>query len=200
MRVEPGKALGLTGPNGSGKSVLLEIAAGITPPDSGSVSVFGVDPFKRWREALRIIGYVSQLAPSHRMGKLTVQEYLRYSASIHGLKGRKLNERVKAMMSLFELERFAGSPLAGLSAGERKRVRFAGEIIHDPKALILDEPFATLDMRWREILMGVLRELKAMGKALFIASVTKEDLEGICEEILPCDFVIKGGETCFSNL
>lgn len=184
LRVEPGGMVGVTGPNGSGKSLLLDIAAGVIRPDSGSVSVFGIDPFKKWREALKLIGYLAQSKPSRRMERIKTVEYLRYSGSIHGLRGKKLRERIEAMEELFELEEMADRPIEGLSAGERIRLKLACEIIHDPKAVILDEPFMPLDARWREIVIDLLRELKNMDKALLIASV-REELRAICDSVIP---------------
>jgi len=187
LRVEPGQMIGVTGPNGSGKSLLLDLAAGVIRPDSGSVRIFGIDPFKKWREALKIIGYLAQGEPSLRMGEIKAGEFLRYSASVHGLGGRKLRDRIEAMERLFELEEVRYRPIKGLSAGERKRLQLACEIIHDPKAVILDEPFIPLDSRWRGVLIDLLRELKDMEKALLIASVYEEELRAICDSIIPLE-------------
>ncbi len=194
LRVEPGQMIGVTGPNGSGKSLLLDLAAGITRPDSGIVRVFGIDPFKRWREALKIIGYLTQGEPSHRMGRIKAEEYLRYSGSVHGLRGKKLRDRIEAMEKLFELEGTVDCPIEELSAGERIRLRLACEIIHDPKAVILDEPFVSLDARWRKIVIDLLRELKSMDKALLIASVHEEELKAICDALISLECSYGGNQ------
>ncbi|HEX29059.1 TPA: ABC transporter ATP-binding protein [Candidatus Poribacteria bacterium] len=181
LRVEPGQIAGVTGPNGSGKSLLLELAAGITRPDSGAVRVFGIDPFKRWNESLKIIGYLAQDDLSRRMRRTKAIEYLRYLGSIHGLRGKKLRDRIEAMEKLFELEEMTDCPIERLSAGERIRLRLACEIVHDPKAVILDEPLIPLDARWRKIVTDLLKELKNMGKAILIASAYGEELKAICD-------------------
>lgn len=184
FRVEGGRILGVVGPNGSGKSALLATIAGLMRPDAGRVFICGIDPFRRWGDVLRLMGYQPQGDLSPEAMELTPLEYLRYLLSRCGVRRRERVKLASAALKLFGLEGMEGRRISQLSVGQRARLRIAGAIAHNPEAVILDEPLAPLDPKGREELKRILLELKSMGKSILIASNLVGDLEAISDERL----------------
>jgi ABC-2 type transport system ATP-binding protein len=182
LEVDPGELALVIGPNSSGKSILLHIVNGLIKPTSGVVRVADMDPFREWRKLLKTMGYVPQRRSYCRIGHLSVRDFLRRSASIHGL--RETRNMIQAMVELFELADILREPIGRVSNGERIRTTFAGELIHDPRILALDEPFEGLDSKWQKIILGVIRELKSMDKTIIVASVSGDQLVDILDKRL----------------
>jgi len=184
FRVEGGRILGVIGPNGSGKSLLLATIAGITRPDAGSVLICGIDPFRRWGDVLKLMGYQPQNELSPEAMELTPLEYLRYLLSRCGVKRRERKELASAALKLFDLDGLERVRIGELSVGQRAKLRIAGAIAHNPQVVIFDEPLAPLDPKGREELKRILLELRSMGKSIVIASNLVDDLEAISDETL----------------
>ncbi|MEM4712377.1 MAG: ABC transporter ATP-binding protein [Archaeoglobaceae archaeon] len=145
------KSVAILGYNGAGKSTLAKILAGITKPTQGKVSVFGEDPFKNV-DVRRKIGIVTHNPMLYR--ELSVEENLRFFAKLHGINNwefvvDELKLKEKLNCKVFELSR-----------GYLQRVAIAKALMLNPKLLILDEPFSSLDVEGREILWAKIHDFR----------------------------------------
>jgi NitT/TauT family transport system ATP-binding protein len=144
LAVEEGEFLAIVGPSGCGKSTLLRLLAGLLQPISGHVTYRG----QTLTRPLREIGYVFQR--SNLMPWRTVQANIRLPLEIAGAAPAETDQRAHALISLVGLDGFAASYPAQLSGGMQQRVALARALIHEPAALLLDEPFGSLDALTRE--------------------------------------------------
>ncbi len=161
LHLDPGEFVGLTGSSGSGKSTLLNIIGGLDRPDSGSVTVNGLDltalrrPVAYRRE---VVGFVFQ--SHHLLPTLSVQQNVELplvAAHVHR------RERVRRARALIEKAGLAGrerADLAELSGGERQRVAIARALVHEPLLLLADEPTAALDEATAERVLEILEEAR----------------------------------------
>jgi sulfate/thiosulfate transport system ATP-binding protein len=141
-----GKVTSLLGPSGSGKSTLLRLIAGLEEPDSGSIRIAGADvtrvPVKR-----REVGFVFQ---SYALFKhMTVRDNIAFGMEIRKATRAKVDERVKELLSLIQLEGYENRFPSQLSGGQRQRIALARALATEPKVLLLDEPFGALDAQVR---------------------------------------------------
>jgi len=141
-----GKVTSLLGPSGSGKSTLLRLIAGLEEPDSGSIRIAGADvtrvPVKR-----REVGFVFQ---SYALFKhMTVRDNIAFGMEIRKASRARVDERVKELLSLIQLEGYENRFPSQLSGGQRQRIALARALATEPKVLLLDEPFGALDAQVR---------------------------------------------------
>lgn len=156
LEIGSGSLTALVGPSGSGKSTLLRIIAGFENADKGRVWLFGNDATKQTIEN-REIGFVFQnyaLFPN-----LTVWENIAFGLKIKKVSFKRINERVKELLELIQLESFSDSYPHQLSGGQRQRVALARAMAVEPKLLLLDEPFGALDPKVRKDLRNWLKQL-----------------------------------------
>ncbi len=141
--VEKGEIVGFLGPNGAGKSTTMRILAGYLPATSGTARVAGYDVTTQSMQVRSRLGYMPEnvaLYPDMR-----VNEYLRYRASLKGLRGRRVRQRTGAVKELCSLREVETKLIGALSKGYRQRVGLADALLNDPDLLILDEPTIGLD-------------------------------------------------------
>lgn len=175
FQVFPGEIFGLLGPNGSGKTSTLESLEGLRDRDGGSMLIEGMDPMHQQRNLRQITGVQLQSSGLHE--HLTVKEAMQFFCAYH---------RVPPAMGV--LERFGLTPLldrtyGSLSTGQRRRLTLAIAIAHDPRVLILDEPTAGLDVQTRVELHAVMRELRAAGTAIILATHDMAEAESLADRI-----------------
>src|SRR3954471_17813511 len=138
-----GEIYGLLGPNGAGKTTTLRCLATILTPTSGTATIAGHDLRTEPEAVRRSIGFLS--ASTGLYARLTPRETLRFFASLHGLQGPILEDRVETTLKLFDVSEYADRPNDRLSTGMKQRVGLARAAVHDPPVLILDEPTSGLD-------------------------------------------------------
>ena len=155
--VERGEVVAFLGPNGAGKTTTMKLLSGYLRADAGTASIAGHDVAAAPIEAKRHLGYSPEGAPAY--GEMTVREFLRFAADLRGL--AEPAERVRATLDLCRLTDVAAQNIDTLSKGYRMRVGFAQAVIHDPAALILDEPTDGLDPNQKLILAVSARLQKA---------------------------------------
>lgn len=175
FRVYPGEIFGLLGPNGSGKTSTLESLEGLRDRDGGSMLIEGMDPQRQQRSLRQITGVQLQSSGLHE--HLTVKEAMQFFCAYH---------RVPPAMET--LERFGLSPLlartyGSLSTGQRRRLTLAIAVAHAPRVLFLDEPTAGLDVQTRVELHAVMRELRAAGTAIILATHDMAEAESLADRI-----------------
>jgi ABC-type multidrug transport system ATPase subunit len=171
--VRPGTIAWIGGPNGAGKTTLLRIAAGLIPPDSGEVSLLGLDPEGNRRDYQRHLGWL----PAGNGGvynRLTVRRNLAYWASISFVPRSRRDRAVEAAAERFDVLRLARRRADHISMGERQRLRLAMTFLHDPKLVLLDEPHTSLDGNALARLHDGLETLAANGGAAIWCSPSRD--------------------------
>ncbi len=179
LALEKGRFLTLFGPNGAGKSTLLRVLAGLIPPTSGEVLVEGRPVLAGGAEGRRSIGLLSHA--SFLYDSLTARENLAFYARLYGL--ARPGERVQRLLERVGLDLFAGDPVRGFSRGMVQRLAIARAIVHEPRALLLDEPYTGLDQRATEVLTDLLREYKDQGRTILMVSHNYREGLALADEV-----------------
>lgn len=170
-----GQILGLLGPNGAGKSTLIAIANGSLTPDSGSVTVDGLDLASRRETAAALIGSAPQ-----RLGiylSLTLRENVEAFARLHGLRGRALHARCAAVIEGLGLTRSASVRAEQLSGGQQRRLHLAMALTHSPRLLFLDEPTVGADVESRQQILDLVRRIAEDGASVLYTTHYLTELE-----------------------
>jgi cobalt/nickel transport system ATP-binding protein len=164
-----GEIVGVLGPSGCGKTTLLLVAAGLLEPLGGEVLLDGEPLRDQLPEARKRLGIVFQ-EPDDQLFNPTVKDELAFALRQLGLSEATVDEKVKAVAAALGLTHLLNKPAFALSGGEKKRVAIASVLVYDPEVLLLDEPTAYLDSRWKKALESLLIELKASGAAVAVAT------------------------------
>jgi ABC-2 type transport system ATP-binding protein len=179
--VEPGEIVGLLGPNGSGKSTIFRILCGYLAPSSGTMQVAGHDVVTDSLEVRRAISYVPEDAPLY--DHMRVAEFLRFMASIKGLRGAAANRAIAAAAERLDLNGVMTMPTGKLSRGFRQRVSIAQALLGDPKLLVLDEPTSGLDPHQVIAVRDLIRSL-AGRHTVILASHMLPEIEKIATRVM----------------
>ena len=182
LTVRDGEVLGFVGPNGAGKTTAMRIALGVLEPDAGEV---------RWnsstatRNDQRLFGYM----PEERglYPKMRVDRQLIYIASLHGRSQSEAADAAGRWAERLGLGDQVERRVEELSLGNQQRVQLAAALVHDPLALILDEPFSGLDPIGTDVMSEVLRERAAEGVAVIFSSHQLELVERLCDRVAIVD-------------
>jgi ABC-2 type transport system ATP-binding protein len=181
LSIGEGEIFGFIGPNGAGKSTTMKILACLVKPDEGEARVDGLDVRHDGPRIRRIIGYMPDFLGIY--DDLTVSEYLQFFASAFGLPRRRRKVIVDGVLELTDLTEKRDAMVDSLSRGMTQRLGVARVLIHEPKALLLDEPASGLDPRARIEMRSLLAELGRMGKSVMISSHILGELEELCDSI-----------------
>ena len=195
LAVGPGEMVGLLGANGAGKTTTLRVLATLLVPTAGTARVAGFDVRTDPIEVRRRLGYVS--AATGVPDRLTPREVLESFGKMHGLVGAALRDRVGALLEALGLGACAGRPCGRLSSGQRQRVSLGRALVHDPPALVLDEPTGALDVVAARDLLELLDGLRAAGRAILLSTHRLHEIERRCERFVIIDAgrVVAAGTT-----
>ena len=172
---DAGRFHAILGDNGAGKTTLLRALAGLAQPTRGTISVFGKSP----QAACRELGYMAH--PSLLYDEMSGMENLRYFARLYGIAGHeRCSEVIRAVGLDPELTRGVGQ----YSQGMRQRMSLARAILHDPKVLLLDEPFSNVDVHSAREMVGLLQGMRDAGKTVFVVTHQAALLEGVADEFV----------------
>ena len=177
FRVEPGEVLGFLGPNGAGKSTTMKMIAGFLAPSEGSARVCGHDVRTDAMAARRSLGYLPEGAPAY--GEMTPRSLLDFIADLRDLGGAVRQQRLAFVIARLGLDSVLAQSIETLSKGYRRRVGLAAAIVHDPAALILDEPTDGLDPNQKHEVRGLIAEL-ARQRTLLLSTHILEEVEAVC--------------------
>ena len=178
----PDAILGLLGPNGAGKTSLIRMITTITAPDSGEIYFQGA-PLNGYHPTQ--IGYLPEERGLYK--QMYVGEQLLYLAQLKGLTARDAEARAREWLAKFELEGQWKKKVDELSKGMQQQVQFIATVIHDPKLLILDEPFSGLDPINANRMRTEILRLHAAGTAVIFSTHRMEQVEELCEYIVLID-------------
>ena len=155
LSVRAGEFYMLLGPNGAGKTTTLKMVTGLLTPDHGTIHIFGIDARANPVGAKRIMAWLGDEPMIY--DKLTPMEYLDFIAGLWSVPSVLASARANELIALLGLEGQAHGRCEGLSKGMRQKVALAGALVHDPKLIILDEPFTGLDAGSARLVKDVLR-------------------------------------------
>jgi ABC-2 type transport system ATP-binding protein len=181
MSVERGQILGFIGPNGAGKTTTIKILVGLARPTGGSATVAGIDCAAEPRKIKRLIGYMPDTFGSY--DNMRVSEYLDFFGAAFGLPRKARGKRIDEVLETAGAGTFKDLYVEALSHGMKQRVAIARTLLHDPPALILDEPANGLDPQARIEMRQVLLGLAERGKTLIVTSHILPELARICHRV-----------------
>ncbi|MBF9254415.1 gliding motility-associated ABC transporter ATP-binding subunit GldA [Pontibacter sp. 172403-2] len=179
--VEQGQILGFLGPNGAGKSTTMKIATCYLPPSAGTILVNGHDVVQEPLAVRRAVGYLPEHNPLYL--DMYVHEYLQFTASVYGLKGKAARERVQEMVDLCGLTLEQGKKIGALSKGYRQRVGLAQALVHDPPVLILDEPTTGLDPNQIVEIRALIKRI-GQDKTVIFSTHIMQEVAAICDRVV----------------
>jgi ABC-2 type transport system ATP-binding protein len=178
----PGEVLGLLGPNGSGKSTTVKILTGLLRPTTGDVLLDGEDALAQLHYYKALIGYVPE--EPHLYSYLTGPEYLRLIGRLRQLPDRTLDDKIDRFLQLLGIYDDRYQTLASYSKGMRQKVLIAAAVLHNPRIVILDEPFSGLDVSAARVLKAFVRQLADEGKIVVFSSHVLEVVEQVCSRVV----------------
>ena len=181
LSVDRGQILGFIGPNGAGKTTTIKILVGLARPTSGTATIGGIDCAREPRRIKRLIGYMPDTFGSY--DNMRVSEYLDFFGAAFGIRRRARVKRIDEVLEMAGAASFKDLFVESLSHGMRQRVAIARTLLHDPVALILDEPANGLDPQARIEMRQLLLDLAARGKTLIVTSHILPELARICHRV-----------------
>jgi ABC-2 type transport system ATP-binding protein len=181
FEVERREIVGLLGPNGAGKTTTINMILGILEPGGGSLAIEGLEVAANRSAAMSRTNFAAAYAPLP--GNLTVVQNLRVFGMFYEV--RDLEQRLKQLLALFELETFAHTKCGLLSSGEQTRVSLAKALLNEPTLLLLDEPTASLDPATARDLRVKIRSLADNGDGgVLWTSHNMAEVETVCDRVL----------------
>ena len=172
----PGRLYAILGDNGAGKTTLLRALAGLTRPTRGSISVLGTTDL---RAVCGQVGYMAH--PSLLYDEMSGMENLRYFARLYGISD---DARCESVISAVKLDPTLARPVGQYSQGMRQRMSLARALLHDPKILLLDEPFSNVDVHSAREMVSLLAQIRDQSKTLFVVTHQAALLEGTADEFV----------------
>jgi len=182
--VQPGEVLGFLGPNGAGKSTSMRMVTGFLPVTAGEIEICGISMIKNSMEAKKKIGYLPESAPLYN--DMTVQGFLKFCASMRGLKGSARKQAVEKSIETCFLQGVARQSIDTLSKGYRHRTCLAQSLLHDPEVLVLDEPTDGLDPNQKSEVRKLIRNL-GKEKAILFSTHILEEVTAACTRAVIVD-------------
>jgi ABC-2 type transport system ATP-binding protein len=181
LGVLAGEFYTLLGPNGAGKTTTLRMVTGLLKPDRGSIAVFGIDALGDPIAAKQIMAWVSDEPMIY--DKLTPMEYLDFVAGLWTVDGATAAARANNLLTQLDLAPHAQERCESLSKGMRQKVALAGALVHDPKLIILDEPFTGLDAGSARLIKDMLRARVEAGCSVVMTTHILEVAERMADRI-----------------
>ena len=187
LKVEAGEIFGFLGPNGAGKTTTIKMLVGLLRPTLGKARIGGFDIERQPIAAKTLLGYVPD--QPYLPEKMTASEFLRFIADLYQLDRNSAHRRGEELLRLFGLMERQNDLIGGYSHGMRQKTVLAGALLHNPKALFLDEPTIGLDPRSARLIKDILREMASRGASVFMSTHILEIAERMCDRIA----IISGG-------
>ena len=180
--VKRGDILGFLGPNGAGKSTTMKMITGFLRPDAGTATVDGVDVTADPVAVKRKLGYLPESAPAYP--EMTVEEFLSFIAEVRGFRATDAKRaQVDRAIALTHLGPVRKQTIETLSKGFKQRVGFAQALLHDPPALVLDEPTDGLDPNQKNEVHSLIKSM-AVEKAVILSTHILEEVDAICNRVI----------------
>ncbi len=193
ITIEPGQIVGFIGPNGAGKTTTLRMLTGLLTPDSGSVTINGIDIATNPIKAKQQFGFVSD--DPNAFLKLKGLEYLNFIADIYGVNSEDRLERIQRYTKLLDIDHALNNKINSYSHGMRQKIMVIAQLIHNPNLLILDEPLTGLDPQSSFALKELMKDRAKDNKSVFFSTHVLEVAEKLCDQII----IINHGKVLYTG-
>ena len=188
LHIAPGEIYGFIGHNGAGKTTTLKSVVGIQQFDSGRIAIGGHSIQDDPIACKKMLAYIPDNPDLYEF--MTGIQYLNFIADIFGVEESARQERIRKYADLFELTTDLAQPVAAYSHGMKQKLAIISAWLHEPKLILMDEPFVGLDPKAAHILKGMMREVCDAGGAIFFSTHVLEVAEKLCDKVA----IIKGGK------
>ena len=188
LHIAPGEIYGFIGHNGAGKTTTLKSVVGIQQFDSGRITIGGQSIQDDPIACKKMLAYIPDNPDLYEF--MTGIQYLNFIADIFGVEESARQERIRKYADLFELTTDLAQPVAAYSHGMKQKLAIISAWLHEPKLILMDEPFVGLDPKASHILKGMMREVCDAGGANFFSTHVLEVAEKLCDKVA----IIKGGK------
>ena len=187
LHIAPGEIYGFIGHNGAGKTTTLKAVVGILPFEEGEITINGTSVKADPLTCKRQLAYIPDNPDLYDY--MTGSKYLSFIADIFGVGAEERQERIRKYADLFELTDDLAQPIAAYSHGMKQKLAIISAWLHQPRLIIMDEPFVGLDPKAAHTLKGMMREVCDQGGAIFFSTHVLEVAEKLCDKVA----IIKGG-------
>jgi len=181
LTVPSGSFYGLVGPNGAGKTTTLSMATGLLRPDSGQISIHGVDVWTNLITAKSIIGNLSDGV--RLFDRLTGMQLITYAGLLSGMDRAVVVERAGELLALLDLEGAGSTLVIDYSAGMNKKIALACALVHAPRVLVLDEPFESVDPVSAANIRDILEGFVSSGGTVIVSSHAMDLVQRMCDHV-----------------
>ncbi len=188
LHIEKGEIYGFIGHNGAGKTTTIKSVVGILDFDEGEIFIDGKSVKKDSLECKRVIAYIPDNPDLYEF--MSGLQYLNFISDIFGVEEKERKERIEKYSTAFEIKDDLASPISSYSHGMKQKLAIISALVHDPKLIIMDEPFVGLDPIASHLLKDIMREKCNEGGAIFFSTHVLEVAEKLCDKIA----IIKGGK------
>ncbi len=179
--VPEGEFFGFLGPNGAGKTTTIRMLTGILTPDTGEVSIGGIDIQKHPIAAKMQMGIIPEM--SNVYTELTAKQNVVLAGRFYGMRRKAVEERTDQLLQQFELSHRKDDRVEGFSKGMKQRVLIASALVHIPKVLFLDEPTSGLDVHSQRLIRAIIREMNDAGTTVFLTTHNIEEANTLCDRV-----------------
>ena len=187
LHIAPGEIYGFIGHNGAGKTTTLKSVVGILQFDAGEIRVDGLSVKEQPLECKKRIAYIPDNPDLYDF--MTGIQYLNFIADIFGVSAEERQKRIREYGDTFELTESFAQPISAYSHGMKQKLAIISALLHDPRLIIMDEPFVGLDPKASHILKEIMRDICDRGGAIFFSTHVLEVAEKLCDKVA----IIKGG-------
>lgn len=187
LHIAPGDIYAFIGHNGAGKTTTLKCVVGIQDFDAGAIQIGGLDICKDPLAYKRQFAYIPDNPDLYEY--LTGIQYLNFTADVFGVSAEDRAQRIRKYADLFEITASLGDLIRTYSHGMKQKLALLSALVHQPKLLILDEPFVGLDPKASVVLKDIMREICAQGGAIFFSTHVLDVAERLCNKVA----IIKDG-------
>ena len=188
LHIAPGEIYGFIGHNGAGKTTALKAIAGIHSFDSGEIFIDGISVTKDPLECKKKLSYIPDNPDLYEY--MTGIQFLNFIADIFTVPSDVRRERIERYADAFELKSALAQPMSAYSHGMKQKLAIISALIHEPKLVLMDEPFVGLDPKAAHLLKGFMREICDRGGAIFFSTHVLEVAEKLCDKVA----IIKNGQ------
>lgn len=194
FKVEPGTIVGMIGQNGSGKTTIFRMILGFLSPENGGMVYWNGSPLEE-QDLYNIIGYLPEERGLYE--KLTIEQQIRYFAELRGMKRDEIDAKIDEWLVRFNVKGKRTDKVKSLSKGNQQKVQVIATLIHEPKLVILDEPFSGLDPVNADFLKAGIVALKEKGSCIIFSSHNMANVEEICDDLV---MIHHGEQVLYGNV
>ena len=188
LRVAAGEVLALLGPNGAGKTTTVRMLSGILQPTSGYAHIAGLDVVNDAQSIRRRVGVLTEMPGLYL--RSTAREYLDFFGEVYGLSGTQRRERIRALMSRFEMLDVLDKRLSEFSKGMKQKLALIRCLLHEPDVLLLDEPTSAMDPRSARLVRDTIAQMRSALRSIIMCTHNLAEAEAMADRIA----IIRRGE------